>query len=84
MARQKQYEPATLASTLAWDHYVNVRCLDCHRSVDLDMAALIDRYGRDLPIPVLGERLVCSKCGKRGVYIVANNADTGIPGGGRF
>jgi hypothetical protein len=47
-----------------------VSCQGCGRQVEPDVAALVERYGSNAPVPQWGSRPVCSACGSRRVGFV--------------
>ena len=40
-------------------------CSRCNRYVPLPIADLVDRLGRDMPVPDARHHMTCSKCGRR-------------------
>jgi hypothetical protein len=52
-----------------------VWCLDCHREVEPDPAAMAQRYGAETSVRDWHSRLACSGCGSRHVdFVVAGTA----------
>lgn len=64
---------ATLANLVANDNDLRVFCNSCVRCVDLDVNALVERYGGAMPLPEIGRRSRCKACGARcgSVQVVA-------------
>ena len=53
---------ATLGSV--FERYkLNAICNDCGRSVELDVAALKDKYGKAFEVPRLARMVKCTECG---------------------
>ena len=53
------------------------RCLDCDRMEPLDHSALAKKFGADVPIASIREKLVCRVCGRRAEMIVCYNHPSG-------
>lgn len=64
---------ATLANLVANDNDLRVFCNSCVRCVDLDVDALVERYGGAMPLPEIGRRSRCEASGTKGgkVQVVA-------------
>jgi hypothetical protein len=64
---------ATLDNLIANDNGLRVFCNSCVRCVDLDVGALVQRYGAKMPLPEKGRRSRCTACGTKGgsVQVVA-------------
>ena len=52
---------ATLGSVFE-KYKLNAICNDCGRSKELDVAALIEKYGDDFEVPRLSKMAKCTKC----------------------
>ena len=65
--------PATLAQLLQCNQGLRGICGSCGHVAELDTLALSLRFGESAPVPLLGSRLRCSKCGHLGgrVQVVA-------------
>jgi hypothetical protein len=65
--------PATLANLVTNNNELRAFCYGCGRSELLDILPLIHRYGDDMALPEIGQRLRCQGCGARtgGVQVVA-------------
>lgn len=66
-------EPATLSNLVANDNGLRIFCGGCYRCVDLDVGALVARYGQAMPLPEISRRSRCQQCGAKGgsVQVVA-------------
>ena len=64
---------ATLANLTAYDYGLRVFCTACSRSTDMDVAALVAKYGLGMELPEIGRRARCKGCGGHGgsVQVVA-------------
>jgi hypothetical protein len=64
---------ATLANLIANDNGLRVFCNSCMRCVDLDVQALVGRYGGAMELPEIGRRSRCKACGAKGgsIQVVA-------------
>ncbi len=75
--------PASGKPTLSWylTHLfsVSVHCTNyhCQHGFDLDLHALVDRYGPNTPIENL--RFRCSRCGHTGRQFAVRSLGTGVP-----
>jgi ribosomal protein L37E len=65
----------TLGDLVAHDYGLNVTCERCRHRSDLDMAALIQRFGADFRYvgPTLDRHLVCGRCGEKTVAVQIHN-----------
>lgn len=65
--------PATLANLVANDNGLRVFCDRCGRCVDPDVRLLVERLGSAMPLPEIGRRSRCTRCGSKGglVQVVA-------------
>lgn len=63
----------TLGSMIDRGYGIMAYCHVCHHHVDLDLAALGVRFGREISLPEMRRRLRCSACGGRavGTYLEA-------------
>jgi hypothetical protein len=66
--------PMTLGAAAAARVRLIVWCRDCRHQVEPDPAAMAERYGADLAVPVWHKRLVCGQCGSRQIDFVATGA----------
>jgi hypothetical protein len=57
---------ATLDNLIQNDNGLRVFCDHCVRCVDLDVAALVERYGTLMQLPEIGRRSRCKACGAKG------------------
>jgi len=57
---------ATLDNLVANDNGLRVFCSHCQRCADLDIEALVRRYGPRMALPEIGKRCRCLECGERG------------------
>jgi len=57
-----------------------VWCVACHRHGPMDVLPLIDRLGRDFPIPEVADKLICKACGGNDFTVNPNWNDIDIPG----
>ena len=57
----------TIGDKIRIGHGIWINCLnqECLHRAKVDLAALADRYGVDLPVADLVKRAVCSDCGSR-------------------
>lgn len=64
---------ATLANLIANDNGLRVFCNACQRCAELDVHALVGRYGEAMELPEIGRRSRCKACGAKGgnVKVVA-------------
>jgi hypothetical protein len=60
----------TLGGAAAAGVRLIVWCRDCRHQVEADPAEIAARYGAQTQVPEWRERLVCSKCGSREIYMV--------------
>lgn len=62
--------PATLANLITNDSDLRA---NCGRSELLDIPTLVARFGDDMALPEIGQRLRCTGCGAKmgGVQVVA-------------
>lgn len=70
---------ATLASSAGNDLFA--WCFECRRGGWLDKKALEQRYGADVEIPALAERLRCSSCGQAGTSGITLHATAATSSG---
>jgi hypothetical protein len=65
--------PATLDNLVANDNGLRVFCGHCHRCADLNVEALVRRYGGGMALPEIGKKAKCNECGGKGgsVQVVA-------------
>ena len=61
----RRYNPATLGSCADRGDEVFMGCHECEHTLTLDLAPLIERLGRDYPIPDLQKLGHCQRCGAR-------------------
>jgi hypothetical protein len=75
-------EPSATRSALATRYGSTVSIKSVHRA-KVDLAALEERYGADLPVAGLIKRAVCGKCGSRwprlSITVAVENAPRVIP-----
>ncbi len=57
--------PATLANLITNDNDLRASCDACGRSELLDIPSLVARYGDDMALPEIGQRLRCQGCGAK-------------------
>jgi hypothetical protein len=62
----------TLGNAAKAELQLIVWCHGCGHQVEPDPAEFVQRYGADTPVLDWGERLVCSRCGGRGVDFVVS------------
>jgi hypothetical protein len=57
----------TIGDKIRIGHGIWINCLnqECLRRAKVDLAALAERHGADLPVAELVKRAVCSECGSR-------------------
>jgi len=48
---------------MANDNELRVFCDSCSRCRDLDVDALVNKYGSDMELPEIGKRARCGECG---------------------
>jgi hypothetical protein len=66
--------PATLGSSAAAGVRLIVWCRGCSHQVEPDPAEQAQRYGAEMTLGDLHERLICSKCGSREIDMVVTGA----------
>ena len=64
---------ATLVNLVANNNDLRVFCDQCSRCAELEVEALVERYGPAMPLPEIGRRSRCRECGAKGgsVQVVA-------------
>lgn len=64
---------ATLANLAEYDYGLRVFCNSCNRHSDLDVPALAERCGGEMPLPEIAAKARCKACGSLGgsVQVVA-------------
>ena len=62
----------TLGNAAAARVRLIVWCKDCRHQVEPDPVEMAQRYGAETPVPDWRDRLVCSRCGSRQVFMVAS------------
>jgi len=75
MRQQQTIRIQTLGDLAAHGYGLNATCEDCRRRADLDMLALITRFGPDFRYisPGVDPYLICSGCGSRKVATQIHN-----------
>jgi hypothetical protein len=58
----------TLGDILTRDH-VWAHCRECYRNAELNLPALIEKYGTAFPLVAAKSKLKCTNCDKRNVSI---------------
>jgi len=61
--------PATLSNLIANDNDQRVFCDCCHWRRDLDVGALVSRYGAATELPETGKRARYGECGGKGTSV---------------
>jgi hypothetical protein len=68
---------ATLGSSARAGVRLIVWCCDCRHQVEPDPAEQAERYGAEMALPDWQARLVCSRCGSRGIDMVVTGTKRG-------
>ena len=63
--------PATLGNWREYDIDVSLHCRRCQAATLLPIGELFERYGEDYPVPEVGERARCKRCGSLGADVSA-------------
>jgi len=71
---------ATLDNLVVNDNGLRLFCNSCVRCVDLEVNALVERYGAAISLPEIGRRGRCKACGAKGGSVAAANAIVGENG----
>jgi hypothetical protein len=75
----------TIGDKIRIGHGIWINCLnqECLHRAKVDLAALEERYGADLPVAELTKRAVCGECGSRwprsSITVAVENAPRVIP-----
>src|SRR4051794_21122111 len=75
---EPEIRPMSLGSALRAAVRLIVWCKACKHQVEPDVAAQVERYGPELPVPEWAQRLRCSECGSRDTDFVVTG-DGGHP-----
>jgi len=71
------HTPIIINTLGQWADDFRVWVFCCNRAVELDLPALAERHGRDMPIDTFRERLRCRFCGRRNPEIRIGARHTG-------